>query len=419
MAWQRNYVTLRDGDRIRYAFVQRPGSDVFFVRFRSLDGRRLEKSTGQRKKVDAMSAAHRLILEEHAQVVPSSETIDWDAAKAKLRTAMEADGKRPRTIDGYVETLDKLMAMFPRAKGPSDVTDRMAGDFKEKYASGRFTRKRKKTETDEEGQARKAKSLDSRIRTLKAVFGWFLQLKLVNDNPFEKITGPELDRHEVKYVKQDDLGAFFRWLIERFPDWRMPVLFFSVKALTACRLQDICELRSDQLRDGRLIFTAGSTKNRSERYAVLPPETYAELTAYKGETYLWEHYPAELKDANKKLGAPTHRQSEEFSPRRLYLWVLQLMGKYQEATGCHLSSHDFRRAAFTRAAEDDVHPKRAAVAFDVTAETMMKYYTAAEKKQTADEILGSLASKLLPPIPGPNGQEGKPISGRGKLTPDN
>jgi integrase len=399
MAWQRNYVTLSSGQRVRYAFVQRPGSDVHFVRFRSADGRRLEKSTGARKKPAAIDVAHRLILEEYGQVAPSSETIAWEAAKQKLRAAMDADGKRPRTIGGYVETLDKLITMFPAARGPSDITDRMAADFKTKYASGRFTRKKKAEATQEDTQARKAKSLDSRIRTLKAVFAWFLQLKLVNENPFEKVAPPELDRHEVKYVKQEDLGAFFRWLMERFPGWRMPVMFFSVKALTACRLQDICELRSGQLQDGRLIFAADITKNRSERYAVLPPDLYAELQAYKGDTYLWERYPAELKAANKKNSVPTHRQSDEFSTTRLYMWVVQLMGKYQEATGTHLSSHDFRKAAFTRAAEEDIHPKRAAVAFDVTAETMMKYYTAAEKKQTADEVLSGLASKLLPPIP--------------------
>ncbi len=43
-----------------------------------------------------------------------------------------------------------------------------------------------------------------------------------------------------------------------------------------------------------------------------------------------------------------------------------------------------------------MHPKQAAVAFDVTPETMMKYYTATEKKQTADKVLGGLAGKLLP-----------------------
>lgn len=43
----------------------------------------------------------------------------------------------------------------------------------------------------------------------------------------------------------------------------------------------------------------------------------------------------------------------------------------------------------------DIHPKRAAVAFDVTAETMLKYYTATEKKRTADEVLGELQGELM------------------------
>jgi hypothetical protein len=71
------------------------------------------------------------------------------------------------------------------------------------------------------------------------------------------------------------------------------------------------------------------------------------------------------------------------------------MGNYHRETGRTLRSHDFRRAAFTRAAEQDIHPKRAA-AFDVTAETMLRYYTAAERKKTSDEVLDQLADKLLP-----------------------
>src|SRR5262249_21297688 len=101
-------------------------------------------------------------------------------------------------------------------------------------------------------------------------------------------------------------------------------------------------------------------------------------------------------EANKAKGYPTHRQNPSFTPQRLYLWVLQFMGYYQKATGRDLSSHDFRRAAFTRSAEEDIHPKRAAVAFDVTTETMLRYYTATEKKKTADDVLSGLADKLLP-----------------------
>ncbi len=70
-----------------------------------------------------------------------------------------------------------------------------------------------------------------------------------------------------------------------------------------------------------------------------------------------------------------------------------------------MSSHDFRRGAFTRAAEADIHPKRAAVAFDVTAETMRRYYTATEKKRTADEVWSELHGQLMPKMPS-NGDAG-------------
>jgi integrase len=396
-AWQRNYVTLRSGDRIRYALYTKPGSDPYFVRFKGKDGRYVRVSTGQMKKPDAIDEAHRLVREHYEEIAPTSATVPWAVAKEKLQEAMEADGKRPRTIGGYVETLNKLIAMFPLARGPSDINDRMAGDFKTKYARGTFTRKRTVKKGEKvPGLPRRTKSLDSRIRTLKAVFGWFKAMRLVNENPFEKVTAPEMDRHEVKYVHEDDVAAFFAWLEERFPGWRMPHLFFLVKAATACRLDDICNLRSEQLREGRLVFGADVTKNRSERHAILPAALFAELAAYSGDEYLWERYPAELKEAIATKGAPTHRLNPEFAPRRLYLWIVALMQDYQKATGRDLSSHDFRKAAFTRAAEKDIHPKRAAVAFDVTPETMLRYYTATEKKRTADEVLSELQADLLP-----------------------
>lgn len=399
MTWARNYVTLRSGERIRYSFVVRDDSRVYFVRFRSIDGRRLERSTNAIKMPDAINEAHRLIREEYQQIAPVAERMPWETAKEKLAEGMKGDGKRPKTIKGYLETLDKLIATYPLAKGPADISERIAADFKTKYANGQFTCKRKIAK-DEKAlvYSRSTKSLDSRIRTLKAVFAWFKTLRLVDENPFEKIASPELDRHEVKYVRESDISEFFEWVIKRFPGWEMPHLFFTVKAMTACRLEDICSIRSSQLEDGRLVFTADTTKNRSERYAVLPEDLYAKLDAYKGETFLWERYPPELIAVNKAKGYPTHRQNPEFSPQRLYQWVVQIMQDYQRQTGNDFSSHDFRRAAFTRAAEEDIHPKRAAVAFDVTAETMLRYYTATEKKRTSDEVLGSLAEKLRPKV---------------------
>jgi integrase len=397
MGWQQNFVTLTTGERVRYTLQTRSGFPWYFVYFRGADRRRLERSTGCERKVDAIEAAHRMILEQYGQVAPSAERMPWEEAWKRLEEGMAADGKRPRTMSEYLKTVKKLPAMFPLAKGPADITDRMAGDFKTKYAVGRTVRKKKLKEGEQPpARKRRPETLDSQLRMLKAAFMWFKKLGLVDANPFENVSQPELDRHEVKYVRPGDISHFFGWLKERYPSWPMPRLFFSVKALTGCRLEDVCSIRSSQLQDGRIVFAADQTKNRSERYAPMPAELYAELVAYKGPTYLWERYPAELIEANKAKGWPVHRQKAEFTPHRLSLWVLQIMGNYHRETGQTLRTHDFRRAAFTRAAEEGYHPKLAASAFDVTPETMLRYYTATEKKKNSDEVLGGLAAKLLP-----------------------
>src|SRR5258708_7200435 len=113
---------LTTGERVRYAFVEREDSGVYFVRFKDASGRRLERSTGAAKKPDAVEAAHRIILEQYAPPAPVVEeappVATWAVAKQKMRAAMTADGKRERTIGGYEETLDKLIAIFPGATGP-------------------------------------------------------------------------------------------------------------------------------------------------------------------------------------------------------------------------------------------------------------------------------------------------------------
>lgn len=386
--WQRNYVVLPGGERIRYALSERVDGEGtgYYVRFRAPDGKRVKRSTDSTKKADAVGEAHRIILDEYGQAAaPKPKTLrsTWEEAEERLREEMEADGKRPKTIKGYLETLKKLKGMFPGLRGPSDVTDAEAAQFKTKYSLGKWR-----------GEKPSPKSVDSRLRTLKACFAWFQRSKLIDKNVFEDVSLPKLDRHEVKYVKPDDLDHFDAWLAERWKDWDMPRLFFQVKAMTGCRLGDLCAIRSEQLQDGRIVFPADVTKNRSGRRALLPADVFEALNAYKGPTFLWERYPAELIEENRANGWPVHRQKAEFSPTRLYHWVEGIMQAYQSGTGRDLSSHDFRRAAFTRAAERGIHPKRAAEAFDVTPETMMRNYTATDKKRTADEVLGSLAETL-------------------------
>jgi integrase len=203
----------------------------------------------------------------------------------------------------------------------------------------------------------------------------------------------------VKYITKQDVANVFAWLAGRFPGFDMPVLFFRVKAVTACRLEDLCSLPSDSLRDGGILFPANLKKNRKEHFSRLPDDLYRRLLAYRGKRYVWENYPAELIACNKRKGFPSHRQNPTFDSRRLYLWVVQIMGDYQKQTGKDFSSHDFKRAALTRAAENGVHPKQAAAAFDTTAETLMRYYTAVDARKANEITVTKLAADLDPTIP--------------------
>src|SRR5579884_1478499 len=209
MGWQRNYVVLQNGERVRYSLLQR-GTDIYRVRFKGGLRKIVEVSTGRARKADAIEEAHRIILEEFGHISPPAERMPWEEARARLEEAMLADGKRPRTVKEYLKSLKHLADLFPLAKGPADISPGIAEHFKTKYATGRTIRKKrlKKGEVAK-SHRRRPETLDSQLRMLKAAFTWFVRLRLAEANPFEKVTFPELDRHEVKYVRQEDVLEFF------------------------------------------------------------------------------------------------------------------------------------------------------------------------------------------------------------------
>jgi hypothetical protein len=149
------------------------------------------------------------------------------------------------------------------------------------------------------------------------VFAWFKQLRLVDANPFANVSQPEMDRREVKNVRQEDETEFLGWLEGRYPGRRTPHLFFAVKALTGCRLEDICGHSVASIyyvRGGRCPWPT-RRKKRSERYAILPEDFCKELLAYRGEDYLWERDPSELRVHVKS--APRHCVLDDFCLHRL------------------------------------------------------------------------------------------------------
>lgn len=188
-------------------------------------------------------------------------------------------------------------------------------------------------------------------------------------------------------------------------EWK-GLLFLEVKAATGCRLYDICSLLSAQLQAGRIVFPEDQTKGRKERKVPLPPELFAALDKIKGPPYLWESHPEGLKEALKKKGWPRHQIDPAFHPRRLYFGVESWFADYRAGhpERQNITSHMFRKRAFTSAWEAKIDPRKAAIAIGCNVDTMMKHYVKMDEQAATDEVFAALSPRLAIPAHDPSGQ---------------
>jgi len=216
--------------------------------------------------------------------------------------------------------------------------------------------------------------------------------KIIPGNPVQEVAPPKADKLAVKYATDELIEPFYAWIVERFGEWPFPKLFLSAKAYTGCRLMDLCSLKATQLRGGRLVFPADLTKGRKERAVPLLDDLYDSLDAVKGDIWLWEGYLPGLKAALQAKGWPTHQLNPVFAPERLYYWIETLVADYPTA---HLdrpvlTTHMFRKRAFTMAWQVGVDPRRAAIAYGCNVDTLMQHYVLMDEQQVTDDVFGQM-----------------------------
>jgi integrase len=197
-------------------------------------------------------------------------------------------------------------------------------------------------------------------------------------------------------MTDEQFAEFLAWIDARFPGWTLPRLLLTTKALTGCRLADICGVRSDQLQGGKLAFRADQTKGRKERKVPLPADLFEQLCSIKGPVFLWENYPVGLREALTKRNFPTHQLCTEFSPRRLYHWIETLFSDYtdEHPDKPRITSHMLRKRAFTAAWEAGIDARKAAIAIGCNPDTMMKHYVRLDEQAVTDEVMSQLAGRL-------------------------
>lgn len=227
---------------------------------------------------------------------------------------------------------------------------------------------------------------------------WFIkELGYFSETPWKDVSLPKLDKLTPRYLTPEEIRDFFEWIEARWQGWRLPALFFTVKMFIGNRILELCSLRSEQLKGGRIVFPPNQVKGRKGRSAILPPAIFAELQSMSGKTFVWERFPMELLERLTALQRPCNKLKSEFAPRRLKWW---LQGEIDDYCKSHpdverFSAHAFRKRAMTEAWRLGIQPEKAAIAFGCNVKTMMAHYIAMDEVATADEVLSAVAQAVV------------------------
>jgi integrase len=375
-----------DGSLVGFS-VSRLYGDTYIACFRDKEGRRLKLDTKQGRIRQAIDAA-RILIEETLRTKTLPAHVKWDDAIERLKARLATSGNRESTL-GYYLKLIRLATTISPAEGPASVTEQKAAAWRDKMMTTPGRRKKLPS----------AHYVAGLIAGLSALWQkWLIDdMKIIKDNPWRDVQPPKADKLPVKYATDEQIQHFYAWIAERFGGWPFPKLFLSVKAHTGCRLMDLCSLKSSQLRQGRLVFPASLTKGRKERAVPMPADLYSAIDAFKGKSWLWENYLPGLRIALETKGHPIHQMMEGFAPHRLYFWIENLFADYHKANldRPRLTTHMFRKRAFTMAWQAGIDARRASIAYGCNVDTLMQHYVALDEQQVTDEVFARMNEKRV------------------------
>ena len=387
---------LRDGRTVGANFKIR--GDYFRVQFPhpTEEGKYVEVATGvpvpnnfNPKKdppADWFTETAKLILKAYSPTLPTDpKTATWETILAEIESESEL---RPRSLEVYTSALAIFRQFVPHSKGPGDVTPEVAKAFRVKYATTAYTRSPKPDATK---RTRSAKTIENAIRRLSGLWRKLMP-KYVRENVWEHVSRPTVPKKVPTIPTEEDVTDFFGWLEKRYPGWSLPRLFVEVKAVSGCRLNDLCHVRSDQFNPTThtLTIRPDQDKTHRERVIPLPADLSAALNQIKGPTYLWERYTEDAKRFR-----PGARLKPTFTPSILYNAMKAIFGEHR-ARGGKLKSHGLRKRAITLTALATQNVDQTAQAIGIDATTARKYYLDAQVAFDGSALLQKMAGILRP-----------------------
>jgi integrase len=349
---------------------------------------RHELSTGCTTENDAHIEAAKLVLKTYRPLIPANpRSTTWDKALAEL---IKSPGLRPDSIRNYRTVIQVLRSILPETNGPNEITVEHATRFKRLYLQG--TTVRGKGDSAKK-RARSPVSCRTYLRSLRSLWSrHFKELGYVRENPWLDVDYPDVAKKEVVIPTEDTFSHFTTWLLARYPNWALPRLFVTVKSLSGCRTLDLCQVRSEQLRNGKLTFTVHQTKTKRARTVPLPADLCEELRRVAGPTYLWERY---TEDA--KVYRPGRKMRDAFDPKTLYWAISNIFREYNAGfPERRVKPHDLRKRALTLTTLATQSVDATADAIGIDPQTARRYYLDATQSFNGEELLKRMAEILRP-----------------------
>lgn len=356
-------------------------------------GRERYESTTTSDRTQAEELRKKKWAEINRLVDPEPEPaprFTWDECSEALEGALIAHNCRPSYVSDVLGNLRLLRKALPKAASPSDVTPEMANQYKRMRA--------------EAGKA--PSTIKGDLSTLRATFGKWLNKELgllTGDNPFADVEPPICDQGDIRIVMADETANLFTWLLDRWNNWQLPVVYLRVAALVGWRATETASIREeDLLGDGYLRVTAATSKTRKQKYGRLPEELYEAVVGCKAEGWAFGRFSQELRRQHIAKKCP-HLAARvmDFEPKRLVGWMQDELQRFcEQYEGEPFTLHDFRRTAITGMQMAGASEKETSTLVGASPEVIRKYYERLDKMAIADRVLERrLASEEAATIP--------------------
>lgn len=378
--------------KVPYSARKRKDRGKWIVTFNGPDGKTvraltMHDATGKTPPVAFHDDARAIIKKtwRPPTLFPSLERKTWDEL---LEVVAKRPGIRDETNRSFREGVRAVREVLPDVESPLDVSDEIVKRFCVRLLAT----------PNKRNQTRSRVTLSYYVRALSAFTNHLIDLEHVSRNPWRGVKTEQAGKKKRKKKRaptEEQFNHFIGWLVGRYPDWTSLHALIELKSVSACRTADLCQLKTAQLRNGRITFTADIVKTDEDRSFPLEADLDEKLQAVAGPVWLWEKLFAEIpKHRKMSNGLPS-----SFSWKTVKYVVNNIFREYNDAHPDRLprlTPHALKRRAITQTVRALGSIDEAANALGIHPQTAKARYLDEQLAFDSDAAIVRVSSVLRP-----------------------